>query len=92
MYSYTVQIQGYGGSAGSASSGAVAFSPEYSIWQALAPAETVTAGSADEAARDTAHNQNIAEGTNWRVAAWEGAAADTSIEPAATYDSEGSQS
>jgi hypothetical protein len=55
-------------------------------WQAMAPAETVTAESAAEAARITAQNQNIAEGDNWMVRAWDGADADTSTYPAAQYD------
>ena len=73
MNEYTVEIQ--------------ASNADGTIWQAMAPAETVTAENAEEAARDTAANQNIAEGDNWRVAAWEGAEADTATEPAATYNS-----
>lgn len=87
MNEYTVEIQAYGGSAGSAASGEVALSPELSIWQAIHPAETITGTSADEVAQDVAANQNVAEGTGWRVAVWEGADADTSTEPAATYQS-----
>jgi hypothetical protein len=88
---YTVQIQAYGGSAGSAASGAVAFSPERGIWQAMHPAESVTGTSADEVAQDVAAIQDVAEGTGWRVAVWEGADADTGIEPAATYESDHAQ-
>lgn len=51
-----------------------------SIWQALAPAETTTGVSAEKVARDTATNQNIAEGDGWRVVVWDGE--DTGAEPA----------
>jgi hypothetical protein len=58
------------------------------IWQALAPAETVTTddASAEEVAREVAGNQNIAEGGNWRVCVWDGADADTGTEPAYALD------
>lgn len=56
------------------------------IWQALHPAETITtADSAEQVARDVAQNQNLAEGTGWRVRVWLGDDTDTATEPAAEY-------
>jgi hypothetical protein len=66
---YTVEIQ--------------ASDADQSIWQALHPAETVEADSAEDAAQMTAQNQNIADGDRWRVLAWDGADADTGTKPAA---------
>jgi hypothetical protein len=80
---YTVEIQAFGGLAGGAASETL--SPDMPIWQAMHPAETVEADSADEAARDGALNQNMAEGTGWRVAAWVGENADTGHAPDAVY-------
>jgi prevent-host-death family protein len=57
----------------------------HTVWQALAPAETVTDyTNAADLARDTALNQNIADGDNWRVVVWEGE--DTGIQPAYIHD------
>lgn len=48
------------------------------IWQAIHPAETVEADSADEAAQWVAQNENIsAQGANRRILVWDGADADT---------------
>jgi prevent-host-death family protein len=70
---YTVEIQ--------------ASNAEGTIWQALAPAETVeSTDSADQVAADVAQNQNIAEGDNWRVVVWEGDNADTGVDPVAVYE------
>jgi len=54
------------------------------VWQALHPAETVTAlegESAEQIAAFAATNQTVADGGNWRVCVWEGADADTGSEP-----------
>ena len=64
MGTYTVQVEAYGDD----------------IWQALAPAETMDADSAMDAAHWTATNQDLADGDNWRVCVWFGA--DTSTEAA----------
>lgn len=65
---YTVEIQ--------------ASNADGTIWQALAPAETVDgADSAGDAAMMVGFNQNITEGSNWRIAVWDGADADTGTTP-----------
>jgi hypothetical protein len=54
------------------------------VWQAMHPAETVTAFNDEtvgQVARFAAGNQDIAEGTNWRVAVWDGRDADTGTDP-----------
>lgn len=72
MTTYTVEIQ--------------ASNADRTIWQAVAPAETVeTDDTAAELAADTAANQNIAEGSDWRVRVWEGDGADTATEPTAEH-------
>ncbi|WP_045740853.1 hypothetical protein [Actinoplanes rectilineatus] len=56
------------------------------IWQALAPSETVEDdATAEDIAQWTASNQNIAEGNNWRVRVWNGADADIHTTPNAEY-------
>lgn len=59
------------------------------IWQAMHPAETVTAFNGETAAQ-IAHfaacNTDMVDGTNWRVAVWHGRNADTSTEPARVLD------
>lgn len=76
---YTVQVE--------------ASNADRSIWQALAPAENVTALNG-ETARDIAEmvasNQNIADGDNWRVRVWDGADADTSSTPDVEHYADGS--
>ena len=70
---YTVEIQ--------------ASNADRDIWQALAPAETVTeVGTAGEIAQMVALNQNVADGDNWRVCVWDGADADTGVEPAHIWE------
>lgn len=58
---YTVEVQ--------------ARSTDSTIWQAVAPAETIDAMDAEEAARVTVDNQNVidphGEGP-WRIVAWKG--------------------
>lgn len=72
MTTYTVEIQ--------------ASNADRTIWQALAPAETIeTDDTAAEVAADTAANQNLAEGSDWRVRVWEGDDADTATEPTAEH-------
>lgn len=72
MTAYTVAIQ--------------ASNADQSIWQTLAPAETVeTDDTADELAAEVAAHQNLADGSNWRVRVWEGEDADTGVEPAAEH-------
>jgi hypothetical protein len=68
MSDYTVEIQ--------------ASDADRDIWQALHPAENGTGDSAEEIARWTAGNQNVADGPNWRVCVWNGHDADTGTEPA----------
>lgn len=65
-----------------------ASNPDGTIWQALAPAETVTAfngETAEQVAAFAATNQDIADGDHWRVRVWEGRDADTGAEPAAEF-------
>lgn len=72
MPTYTVRIE--------------ASNSDGTIWQALAPAENVTEdATAAEIAEWTASNQDVAEGTGWRVRVWNGADADEHSEPAAEY-------
>lgn len=57
------------------------------IWQALEPAEDVDGTpwgytSAAHIAQMVASHQNLAEGEGWRVCVWNGADADTGIDPA----------
>lgn len=76
MSNYTVEIQ-----AGNA---------EGTIWQAMAPAETVNDnGSAEQVALDMLTNQNVLDLDNngpWRIAVWIGADADTGTEPTYVLD------
>lgn len=71
---FTVEIQ-----AGSDESG----------WQALAPKENAvgdlldTKATAEDVARWTATNQDVADGAGWRVCVWDGSDADTGLPPAA---------
>lgn len=63
------------------------------IWQAVAPAETIRRAdprfvlfdNAADLAWAVAEHQDVADGARWRVRVWEGAAADTGVEPAAEY-------
>lgn len=72
MTAFTVQIE--------------ASNADGTIWQALAPAETVDSDdTAAELAAEVAANQNIAEGSNWRVRVWDGEDADTGTDPAAEH-------
>jgi predicted transcriptional regulator len=71
---YTVEIQSWSESA--------------RAWMALAPAETVSAASARDAAEDVADDQNIAEGPDWRVCAWAGADPDTGGTPDHIFEPE----
>ncbi|MCX5070896.1 hypothetical protein OOJ91_34170 [Micromonospora lupini] len=75
MATFTVQIE-----AGNA---------DGSIWQALHPAETVESDEDDTTAAQfaaaVAADQNLAEGSNWRVRVWTGPDADTGTEPAAEH-------
>jgi hypothetical protein len=51
-------------------------------WQALHPAGTYLDGdSPEKVARDVAVHQHLAEGPGWRVVVWDGANADTGVEP-----------
>ena len=60
------------------------------IWQTIDSPETVTDldaadmgyTSAADVARDTAYNQTIAEGEDWRVRVWEGEDPDLGADPA----------
>lgn len=70
---YTVEIQ--------------AGNEDGTIWQAMHPAETVTDnGSAEQVALDVYSNQNLLDGGPWRIAVWNGADADTGLDPAYTLD------
>ncbi len=61
------------------------------VWQAIAPSETVTDdhpdfGTAQGVADAVAANQNATNADLWRVLVWNGVDADTSTKPAAiTY-------
>lgn len=80
MNAYTVEIQ--------------ASNDQREVWQALMPAETVDladygpGATAETIARDTATNQNVADGDHWRIVVWEGDDADTADEPAYVLNSE----